>query len=151
MLNRSVYLFNDQCSHHIETSQLICRANQLTGFYMMGTLVVKGLMQIWIPEIRIYKCLIITSAIRQKGESQNGCYKKTKHAKVFEKRTFRTPWYAHARVRTWSKKCLFFGEFGVLCFLLTSVLRFTLLRCYRRYMVRMIHVWHANIYTSCEY
>ena len=22
--------------HHIETSQLICRANQLTGFYMMG-------------------------------------------------------------------------------------------------------------------
>ena len=27
-----------QCSHHIETSQLICSANQLTGFYMMGTL-----------------------------------------------------------------------------------------------------------------
>ena len=35
--------FNDQCSHHIETSQLICRANQLTGFYMMKTLVVKRL------------------------------------------------------------------------------------------------------------
>ena len=33
--------FNDQSSHHIETSQLICSANQLTGFYMMGTLVVK--------------------------------------------------------------------------------------------------------------
>ena len=32
--------FNDQYSHHIETSQLICRANQLTGFYMMRTLVV---------------------------------------------------------------------------------------------------------------
>ena len=29
--------------HHIETSQLICRANQLTGFYMMRTFVVKGL------------------------------------------------------------------------------------------------------------
>ena len=29
--------------HHIETSQLICSANQLTGFYMMGTLVVKRL------------------------------------------------------------------------------------------------------------
>ena len=28
---------------YIETSQLICSANQLTGFYMMGTLVVKGL------------------------------------------------------------------------------------------------------------
>ena len=33
--------FNDQSSHHIETSQFICSANQLTGFYMMGTLVVK--------------------------------------------------------------------------------------------------------------
>ena len=29
--------------NHIETSQLICIANQLTGFYLMGTLVVKGL------------------------------------------------------------------------------------------------------------
>ena len=27
----------------METSQLICKANQLTGFYMMGTLVVKRL------------------------------------------------------------------------------------------------------------
>ena len=35
--------FNDQCSHHIKTSQLICRINQLTGFYMMGTLFVKRL------------------------------------------------------------------------------------------------------------
>ena len=24
--------------------------------------------------------------VRQKGESQNGCYKKTKHAKLFKKR-----------------------------------------------------------------
>ena len=29
-----------------------------------------------------------SSVIRQKGESQNGCYKKTKHAKFSEKRTF---------------------------------------------------------------
>ena len=35
--------FNDPCSNHVETSQLICSANQLTGFYMIGTLVVKGL------------------------------------------------------------------------------------------------------------
>ena len=34
---------NGQFSNHIETSQLICRANQLTGFYMMETLVIKGL------------------------------------------------------------------------------------------------------------
>ena len=35
--------FNDQCRSQIETSQLICPANQLTGFYMRGTLVVKRL------------------------------------------------------------------------------------------------------------
>ena len=29
---------NDQCSLHIETNQLACSANQLPGFYMMGTL-----------------------------------------------------------------------------------------------------------------
>ena len=28
---------------HIDISHLICRANQVTGFYMMGTLVVKRL------------------------------------------------------------------------------------------------------------
>ena len=27
---------------HVETTQLICRANQLTGFYMRRILVVKG-------------------------------------------------------------------------------------------------------------
>ena len=27
-----------QSGHHTETSQLICRANQLTSFYMMATL-----------------------------------------------------------------------------------------------------------------
>ena len=30
------------CLHYIETSQLICTANQLTGFYMMRTLVLNG-------------------------------------------------------------------------------------------------------------
>ena len=33
----------DQCSTHIETSQFICCANQVTDFYMRRTLVVKGL------------------------------------------------------------------------------------------------------------
>ena len=35
--------------------------------------------------------------MRQKGKSQNGCFKKTKHAKFSEKRTFPTPWYANIR------------------------------------------------------
>ena len=30
---------------YTETSQSICEANQLTGFYMMGTLLVRGLNQ----------------------------------------------------------------------------------------------------------
>ena len=42
-INNYLKPFNGQCSHHIETSQLICSANQLTSFYMMGTLAVKGL------------------------------------------------------------------------------------------------------------
>ena len=36
-------IFNGQCPSHIETSQLICPANQLTGFYVGGTLTVKEL------------------------------------------------------------------------------------------------------------
>ena len=32
-----------------------------------------------------------TSVIRQKDEFHNGCFKKTKHAKFFVKRTFLTP------------------------------------------------------------
>ena len=34
--------FIHHCPSHIETSQLICTAYQLTGFYMRGALVVKG-------------------------------------------------------------------------------------------------------------
>ena len=33
-----LYLIKRQSCHHIETNQLICSANQLTGFYMMATL-----------------------------------------------------------------------------------------------------------------
>ena len=39
------------------------------------------------------------SVIRQKEESQNGCFKKAKHAKIFEKQIF-TSWYAHVRLIT---------------------------------------------------
>ena len=40
------------------------------------------------------------------------------------------------------KKCLFFGNFGVLCFLETPVLRFALLSYYR---------WFARYVSSCHY
>ena len=40
-----------------------------------------------------------SSVIRQKGESQNRCFRKTKYSKFSDKQTFLTPWYArHASV-----------------------------------------------------
>ena len=39
--------------------------------------------------------VLTSSVIKQKGESQNGYFKKTKHAKFSGKRTFLAPWYAH--------------------------------------------------------
>ena len=36
-MSRQSYSMNNHCFHHIETSQLISFANQLTGFYIMET------------------------------------------------------------------------------------------------------------------
>ena len=47
-----------------------------------------------------------SSVIRQKGESQNGCFKKTKHAKFSEKRTL-----------SGGKPCSFFGKLASFVFL----------------------------------
>ena len=44
-------LIKGQSCHHIETNQLICCTNQLTGVYMMTTLVFNGL-------IRTYKFIV---------------------------------------------------------------------------------------------
>ena len=38
---------NKKCCHHIETSQLICCANQLIGLYMRATLALNGLNLYW--------------------------------------------------------------------------------------------------------
>ena len=43
MMEILTHPFNNQCFHHIETNQLICTANQLTGFYMRATLPFNGL------------------------------------------------------------------------------------------------------------
>ena len=61
-------------------------------------------------------CHIKSLLIRQRGESQIGCYKKTKRDKFSERRTFLTPWYAYVCVHIRGKECLFFGKFSVLCF-----------------------------------
>ena len=47
------------------------------------------------------------SIIREKGESQNGCFKKTKHSKFSAKTNTFTPWYAHVCAYQGVKKCLF--------------------------------------------
>ena len=83
-----------------------------------------------------------SSVIRQKGEFQNMCFKKTKHVNFSEKRTFLTPWYAHVRN---SKKRSFSGKFGVLCFLEIPVLRFALLPYYQRSVFFPRNVWKYHL------
>ena len=39
-----------------------------------------------------------TSVVSQKGESQNGCFKKTKHVKFSQKRTFLTPCFVFLKL-----------------------------------------------------
>ena len=58
--------------------------------------------------------------IKQKSESQNGGNKKAKHAEYSEKRSFLTR----------GLEMFVFRKLGMLCSLLTSVLRFALLPYY---------------------
>ena len=62
-----------QCCPHIETSQLICSANHLTGFYMMETLAFNELIQliqsaIWRFNVT-FKNLFISPRISLHGKS----------------------------------------------------------------------------------
>ena len=97
---------------------------------------------IWCQQImikiiwKLFEC-ITSSVIGQKGESQNGCFKKTKQAKFSDKQIFLTPWYECV---SRGKKHFFFGKFAVLCFFETRVLRFTLLAYYRQLLM-----WHDVI------
>ena len=59
-------------------------------------------------------------------------YKKTKQAKFSEKQHFLPPDTHRYVCVSRSKKCSFFGKFGLLCFLVTPVLRFALLPYCRR-------------------
>ena len=62
----------------------------------------------------------------------NEGFKKTKHVKFSEKRTFLTP-----------RNVRFFKKFGVLCLLETAVLRFALLPYYRRFLLEK-KFWDEN-------
>ena len=89
--------------------------------------------------------LYISSVIRQKGESQNKCFKKIKHAKFSEKLTFLIPRYAHVQepIRRW--EMFLFSKICVLCFLETPILRFALLPYYRRYK-ESLYIFSKNIF-----
>ena len=73
----------------------------------------KWIMEFWLRWANSEE-LGLSLVIRQKGESQNGCFKKTKQAKFSENRIFLTPWHAHIRMPITGKTCSFFGKFGVL-------------------------------------
>ena len=66
-----------------------------------------------------------SSVIRQKGESEKRVPQESKARQNFPK----TNTYVCV---SGGKKCLFFGNFGVLCFLEAPVFRFALLPYYRR-------------------
>ena len=74
---------------------------------------------------------IILSVIRQKGESQNGCFKK-KSTSNFPKNEHFSYSGTHTMCVSGGEKCSFFGKLDVLCFLETPALRFALLPYYRR-------------------
>ena len=56
-----------------------------------------------------------SSVIRQKGESQNGCFKITKHVKFSKKRTFLAPDMHTYVCVSEGKKYSFFKKFSVFC------------------------------------
>ena len=68
------------------------------------------------------------SVMRQKGESQNGCF---------------------SVCVSGGKKCLSFGNFGVLCFLETPVLRFALLP-YSRRVITMVQTLLRQLKCSLQ-
>ena len=87
---------------------------------------------------------INSSVIRQKGESQNGCFKKAKHAKFQKHKHFLLP-DTHTRVCvSRGKECLFFGNVGVLCFLETPVLSFALLPYSLRILLYIFQIFESR-------
>ena len=90
------------------------------------------------------KCIFLTTwwnsesnslVIKQKGESQNGCFKKTKHVEFSEKKNIS---YPLIRIRT----C--FVKFGVFRFRETPVLRFSLLPYYWLIFSELFY-WSFNL------
>ena len=68
---------------------------------------------------------------KAKGRISKRVFQENKARQIFQKTNISYP-----LICTRGKKCSFFGKFGVLCFLETTVLRFSLLSDYRRFFPR---------------
>ena len=61
-------IIKQQSYHHTETSQLICSANQLTGFYMMATLALNELIYADVATETVFRILIQSKVSMQRNE-----------------------------------------------------------------------------------
>ena len=105
------------------TSQLICNADQLNGFHMMGIL---ALNRLHMNDLMIWKIFgLLVGDIKQKGKSQTGVTWKRSLPNFPKNEHFLSPDTHTCVCVSEGKKCSFFGKFGVsLRFLVIPVLRF---------------------------
>ena len=132
ILKDRYFLFFQKFVVHKRNARLKATQNNKKNVYvLLNVRFMLVLSSIW-RQVSAEASFMNSSVIRQKGESQNGCFKKTKHVKFSKKRTFLTPDMNTYVCVSGGKKCSFFWKFGVLSFLETPVLRFALLPYYRR-------------------
>ena len=92
----------------------------------------------------------MSSVVRQKGKSQKGVSRKQSTPKFPKNKHFLpSDTYEYLCVPG-GKKCLFFGNFGVFCFLETLVLGFALLPYYRRSEVDKKNILDHLIYQKTK-
>ena len=63
----TLYLFHDGGPYHIKTSPFICRANQWTGFYVIGTSVMKELNYVQ-RNILMARCYLMSRTLVKKSQ-----------------------------------------------------------------------------------
>ena len=80
---------------------------------------------------------------KAKGRISKRMFQESKARQNFQKANISYKYVCVSR----GKKCLSFGNFGVLCFLETPVLRFALLPYYRRFIAGLnkILVWFTGL------
>ena len=72
---RASWIFHDGCPYHIETRPLISRENQWTGFYTIGTFVMKELMLSYLHVfIEIYSLILTNLLTPMHPNIPRGCF-----------------------------------------------------------------------------